>query len=167
MPFVRRASSEPVPHRIGEAIASATCIRSPASDGPFISTTTPPNPSASASHSRAVGRASPRARRPTDSEPRTPTHSGIVALTTAVPPDDTPPVEASARQRQPLPPRNSSVPTGAARSQSRSAGHAAPRRFAIASIAPPAARNRMLAASSGGSSATATRIARYVELQIR
>ena len=86
----------------------------PASEGLPISTSTPTNPIASESHSRAVGLLA-------DAAPSTPTHSGIVAHTTATPPTGS---DCEAIETKPLPPTNSSTPTGATRSQSRSAGHA-------------------------------------------
>ena len=86
------------------------------------------------------------------------------AHTTAMPPDGS---DCDAIEMKPLPPINSSTPTGATRNQSEGDGNFAPRRRAIASITPPAAMNRSPADKSGGSSATTMRMTRYVELQIR
>lgn len=98
--------------------------------------------------------------------PSTPTHRGIIAATTAAPPDDAA-CDFSARATNPLPPTNSKMPIGAARSQSASFGQAAPRPTATSSITRPAAAKRMLPMRNGGSSRSAIAIARYVEPQMR
>src|SRR5678815_1105185 len=116
------------------------CRGSPASDGPPMSTSTPTKPISNESQSRQLGRSPLSA----DSAP---VHSGIVAQTTAAPPDGT---DSSAIATNPFPPTNSSAPEGSAPSQSRPLGHGAPRRLAIASSTAPATRNRKLPINRGG-----------------
>jgi hypothetical protein len=146
----RRARIEPSDHDTGASTINTTWSGRPASDGPPMRTSTPAKPMISDNHSRRLG-FSPV------SAASTPIHSGVVAHTTAAPPDDT---VSSPIATNPLPPTHSSAPIGTAANHCLALGHGAPRRIAIANSTSPAAEYRMLAMRSGGSSVTTMRIAR-------
>jgi hypothetical protein len=97
----------------------------------------------------------------------TTTHSGIEAIMSAANPDGT---LCSATATMPFPPRSSVIPTSA---QPPSWGRVIRMRSrppvtrSHPYISPPATRNRVPIPTSGGMVSTVTRIARYVEPQIR